>query len=191
MENAEALPAISGTIGAFFDIFYGQKELHSRDGIAPGDSLVVSPTEQYNGCYGWLCFEPLISPPFVTVAQTGTIGEAFVQMEPCAVNDDCLILLSRDKGLPLSVLFVAAAVIRLERWRFTYGRKLTPSRICRFAMTRLPALESWVTDELRRWRTTWDTAVAAYAPKAAGLEVGRKTAGRELFQRPERTRSLS
>ena len=93
LTNASTLPRESGTIGEHFDIFYGQKELHSRDGIPSGDSLVVSPTEEYNGCYGWLSFENLIQAPFVTVAQTGTIGEAFVQMEPCGVNDDCLILL--------------------------------------------------------------------------------------------------
>ena len=91
LKNARTLPSTAGTIGEHFDLFYGQKELHSRDGIPPGDALVVSPTEQYNGCYGWLAFDQLVKPPFVTVAQTGSIGESFVQLEPCGVNDDCLI----------------------------------------------------------------------------------------------------
>ena len=162
--NALALPQELGTIGNLFDIFYGQKELHSREGIPPGDSLVVSPTEEYNGCYGWLSFEPLIQPPFVTVAQTGTIGEAFVQMEPCAVNDDCLILLPKEgKPLPTSCLFIAAAIIRIERWRFSYGRKLTPSRICAFRMARMPEIEKWVDSNLQRWNEITEAAVKAYA----------------------------
>lgn len=163
LANASKLQQEPGTIGEFFDLFYGQKELHSREGIAPGDSLIISPTEEYNGCYGWLDFEHLIQPPFVTVAQTGTIGEAFVQMEPCGVNDDCLVLLAKEEQLPLACLFIAAALIRLERWRFNYGRKLTPQRICNFRMSRMPELESWVEAEFARWQKLAEEAVAAYA----------------------------
>lgn len=132
---------------------------NSRDGIPPGDTLIISPTEEYNGCYGWLFFEKLIEPPFVTVAQTGTIGEAFVQLEPCGVNDDCLILLPKDPALPLSCYFIAAAIMRIERWRFSYGRKLTPSRICSFRMERMPNIEAWVEDRLRRWSKVIESAV--------------------------------
>ncbi len=162
LNNAKSLPRHTDTIGEHFDIFYGQKELHSRDGIPPGDSLVVSPTEQYNGCYGWLAFENLIEGSFVTVAQTGTIGEAFVQMEPCGVNDDCLMLLSKNEDLPLACLFIAAAIIRLERWRFSYGRKLTPSRICEFPMSRIPSLEQWTNEKLEAWQSITEKAVSAY-----------------------------
>ncbi len=163
LANAQSLPRESGTIGEFFDIFYGQKELHSREGIPSGDTLIVSPTEEYNGCYGWLSFEQLIQAPFVTVAQTGTIGEAFVQMEPCGVNDDCLILLPKsDQQLPLACLFIAAALIRLERWRFSYGRKLTPSRICQFRMSRMPTLEQWVEVQIVQWQQIAEAAVRVY-----------------------------
>ncbi len=48
LTNASTLPRESGTIGEHFDIFYGQKELHSRDGIPSGDSLVVSPVTVLN-----------------------------------------------------------------------------------------------------------------------------------------------
>ena len=30
-----------------------------------------------------------------------------------------------------------AAAVRAERWRFSYGRKLTPARVARFAFARL------------------------------------------------------
>ena len=163
LKNARDLPHASGTIGEFFDIFYGQKELHSRDGIPEGDSLVVSPTEQYNGCYGWLTFEPLLKPPFVTVASTGTIGEAFVQLEPCGVNDDCLILLpKKNLDLPPACLFIAAAIIRLEKWRFSYGRKLTPARICEFKMSRMPDVEKWADAALTKWQTVIESAIKSY-----------------------------
>lgn len=156
-----------GTIGAYFDIFYGQKELHSRDGIAPGESLIISPTEQYNGTYGWLSFKNLIQPPFVTVAQTGSIGEAFVQTEPCGVNDDCLILLPK-KGVEASdaLLFIAAAVIRLEKWRFSYGRKLTPSRIAGYRLSISPELLKWMAVELSCWKIITEQSVDRYKTSA-------------------------
>ncbi|MFN0277022.1 MAG: class I SAM-dependent DNA methyltransferase [Pyrinomonadaceae bacterium] len=144
LTNAQKLPSEPDTIGGYFDIFYGMKELHSREGIAEGRSLVISPTEEYNGCYGWLEYPDLIEAPFVTVAQTGSIGEAFVQLENCAVNDDCLILLPKvDKSVSITELVLAAASLQAEKWRFTYGRKLTPSRIASFRMP--------ITADLRRW----------------------------------------
>lgn len=161
LENANESKVENDTIGHFFDILYGQKELHSRDGIPPGDSLIISPTEKYNGTYDWLTFEPLLKPPFVTVAQTGSIGEAFVQTEPCGVNDDCLVLLPKS-NLPLSCLFIAAATIRLERWRFSYGRKLTPSRIKDFKMIRDSELEIWAEEKIRKWNIVSETAVQVY-----------------------------
>jgi|GEM_PF-515225 len=163
LRNAEELGGDLGTIGSYFDIYYGQKELHSRDGIPPGETLVISPTEQYNGTYGWLTFDKLIQPPFITVAQTGSIGEAFVQTEPCGVNDDCLILIPKpEHELTEAELFIAAAIIRLERWRFSYGRKLTPSRIVGFKMERISELEKEVSDKLEQWRALTEQAVNLY-----------------------------
>lgn len=163
ISNAAELQPISGNIGNYFNIYYGQKELHSRDGIPPGSSLIISPTEGYNGTYGWLEFSELIKPPFVTVAQTGSIGEAFVQTETCGVNDDCLILLPREGSqLPLSSYFICAAIIRLEKWRFSYGRKLTPPRINEFSMARIPSLESWVESRLKDWNQVIDNTIKMY-----------------------------
>jgi hypothetical protein len=159
-DNAKALSdaARPGTIGDAFDIVYGMKELHSRDGIADGETLVISPTEAYNGCYGWLEFGQVMQPPFVTVAQTGSIGEAFVQFEPCAVNDDCLVLLPR-KPLSEAMLVIAAACLHEEKWRFSYGRKLTPA-YCRM----IPCLK-------RGWRSGWRRRGASCLRRLPGMPV--------------------
>ena len=162
LKNASKLPSTEGTIGGMFDILYGMKELHSREGIPSGQTLIISPTEEYNGTYGWLSFSPAIQPPFVTAAQTGSIGESFVQLEPCAVNDDCLVLLPKNGRITISQLFLAAAVIRLERWRFTYGRKLTPSRIAKFKLPASKSLERWVSKRLVEIQPAIDTALRVY-----------------------------
>ena len=88
-----------------------------------------------------------MEPGFVTVAQTGSIGEAFAQLEPCAVNDDCLVLLPKDGRDPNHVeLVLTAATLHAERWRFNYGRKLTPTCIARSVLPSSDALESWAAE---------------------------------------------
>ncbi len=160
-DNSARISSQPGTIGSLFEVYYGMKELHSRDGIAGGPALVISPTESYNGCYGWLDFPQLIEPPFVTVAQTGSIGESFVQLEPCAVNDDCLILLPK-QGVEESQLVLAAATLHAEKWRFTYGRKLTPQRIAAFKIPESPNLLRWVEGKLETTRRVIAASLAPY-----------------------------
>ena len=162
LRNARALPAEAGTIGGAFDVYYGMKELHSREGIGPGKTLIISPTEEYNGTYGWLDFPVVLEPSFVTVAQTGSIGEAFVQMEPCAVNDDCLVLLPKGNDTAdLVTLVLTAATLHAEKWRFNYGRKLTPARIANFVLPQSETLDEWVADKLEE---TMDVIAASLRP---------------------------
>ena len=117
-------------IGGRFDILYGLGEVESRADIPSGRTLVVSPTEQYNGCDGWYEFNMVLEPPFITVARTGSMGEAFVHIEPVAPNSDCLVLLPRrQEWSSVPDLILAASAIREERWRYNYGRKITPDRL--------------------------------------------------------------
>jgi type I restriction enzyme M protein len=163
LNNTQMRESKSGTIGAFFDIFYGMKELHSREGIGAGKTLVISPTEAYNGCYGWLEFPKVIAPSFVTVAQTGSIGEAFVQFEPAAVNDDCLVLLPKI-GMSVSDadLVLVAAILHQEKWRFTYGRKLTPDRISDFTLPSGSALKNWIAQKLMTTQRVIEASLLPY-----------------------------
>lgn len=132
-----------GTLGHHFEIYYGQRELHNKERLADGPAVVISSSGTNNGCYGFFDFENLIKPPFVTVPSTGSIGESFVQTWPCGVTDDCLLLLPKP-GTPPEMLYVAAAVARIERWRFNYGRKITPSRIAGFLLPSNPRLLAWI-----------------------------------------------
>lgn len=138
-KRSRALDDASDTIGAYFHIGYGTKALHDKSMLAPGLVPVVSSSGTDNGCYGFFDFEALLVPPFVTVPSTGSIGEAHVQEWPCGVADDALILVSK-KGADPALLYVAAAIARMERWRFNYGRKVTPSRIARFRLPTNAAL---------------------------------------------------
>jgi type I restriction enzyme M protein len=138
-------------IGGLFDIFYGQKALHNKENLKKGASLIISSSGSNNGCYGFFEFENLIEPPFVTVQSTGSIGEGFVQIWPCGVTDDCLILIPRSDlfgdSVDIEDYFIAAATARLENWRFDYGRKITPSRLAEFKLNRDPALKQWIKNQ--------------------------------------------
>lgn len=138
-----------GSVAHYFDIFYGQKELHSKDGLLPGRSLVISSSKFDNGCYGLFDFEHILKPPFVTVPGNGSIAYAHVQEWPCGVSDDCMLLLPKE-GVPHSLMYVAAAAIRNERWRFSYGRKATPDRIADFPVPHTDELLTRVEDYLVR-----------------------------------------
>lgn len=168
--NATNLPSEHNTIGSAFDIYYGMKELHSRDGMADGKTLIISPTESYNGTDGWLDFDTVMEPGFVTAAQTGSIGEAFVQLEPCAVNDDCLVLLPKSsEHASIARLVIAAAVIHSEKWRFNYGRKLTPNRIARFPLHISKSMESWVEEKLWSVRNVVSACLAPYSDEETSI----------------------
>lgn len=138
-----------GTVGDYFEIRYGQKSLHSKEGLLPGKSLVISSSGTDNGCYGFYDFEAILKPPFVTVPSTGSIAIAHVQEWPCGVTDDCLLLTPKE-GVPHAMLYVAAAAIRNERWRFSYGRKATPARIADFPLPHTDELLARIVDYLER-----------------------------------------
>lgn len=124
-----------GTIGASFDIYGGQRELHNKENLLPGDSLVISSSGADNGAYGFFDFTQLLEPPFVTVPGTGSIGEAHVQEWPCGVSDHCYILVPKP-GVEPEMLYLASAAIRREIWRFSYGAQITPRRIAWFPLTK-------------------------------------------------------
>lgn len=150
-----------GTIGDYFDIYYGQKSLHSKEHLEPGPSLIISSSGANNGAYGFFDFADLIEPPFVTVPSTGSIGEASVQEFPCGVTDDCLLLFPRE-GTTLDHLYTAAATLRRERWRFDYGRKMTPERIEAFPLRLDDELTTWVRKQRETGMTLEQSALRVF-----------------------------
>lgn len=157
--NAMGIRGASGEVGGNFDIYYGLSEIESRNDIPPGKTLIISPREGYNGCYGWLEFHRVLQPPFITVARTGSIGEAFVQLEPCAPNSDCLVLLPRH-DMAVSELFLVASAIRGERWRYNYGRKITPERLAPVKIPAATALQDYTAELYGKYETVIASSLA-------------------------------
>jgi len=58
------------------------------------------------------------------------------------------LLIPRD-GTDDADLFITAATIRLERWRFNYGRKITLGRISSIEIASDSELRQWISERLR------------------------------------------
>jgi SAM-dependent methyltransferase len=182
LPNIRPMSAAPGSIAHYFDIGYGQKALHNKETLSEGVALIVSSSGADNGCYGFFDFTRLVAPPFVTVPSTGSIGEAAIQDWPCGVVDDCLILVPKN-NTPPEMLFVAAATLRREAWRFDYGRKMTPTRIAGFPLRSERSLLAWIKAENEKAKAIeeqalGDTDVSALLEDRRDAEV----AGRRLLE---------
>lgn len=120
------------TIDKLFDIVYGQKEYHNKEWLdgTIGNNILISSKGEDNGLYGFFDISNKFKAPIITVQGYGTIGQAFVQEYDCSVDDHMLILIPK-KEVPLEYLYQVAHQIRLTKWKYKYGRGITPTRLKR------------------------------------------------------------
>ncbi|MFZ3382526.1 MAG: hypothetical protein WA144_01245 [Candidatus Methanoperedens sp.] len=113
-----------------FDIKYGQRELHSKDYLEFGNTLVISSQGTDNGCYGFYNIEAKYKNIIISAPSTGSIGMSFVQEYPCSIDDNCLVLTPKG-GINLSIeeIYFITSLIRLDSWRYRYGRQVTSKRL--------------------------------------------------------------
>ncbi len=115
---------------------YGDKELHDKSWLQLGDDIIVSSGGTDNGLYGFYEYSHKASSlsqiykenAMITCASAGTIGSAFVQEINFSACDSTLIFFPKPK-VAIELLYYIAALLRLEAWRFRYGRQMTPARI--------------------------------------------------------------
>lgn len=115
-------------LGKLFTLKYGNRDYTDKSTLDNGNSLLISSQGVDNGAYGFFDIPLKYAPPIITVPRTGSIGYAFVQLNKCNATDDCIIL------TPLNTytkeyLFYIASLIRKTKWRYNYGRKITPKRL--------------------------------------------------------------
>jgi hypothetical protein len=118
------------TIGSLFDVVYGQKEYHNKEWLDgnEGKNILVSSKGEDNGLYGFFDIKNKFKAPIITVQGYGTIGHAFVQEFDCSVDDHMLILTPKQK-MSIEQLYQIAFQIRLTKWKYRYGRGITPNRL--------------------------------------------------------------
>lgn len=116
------------TIASLFKIRYGDKTYTDKGVLDNGTTPLIASQGVENGVYGFFNIPIKYHSPVITVPRTGSIGYAFVQLLPCTVTDDCMVLIPK-KHMTIEYLFYVAAIVRFSRWRFNYARKITPVRL--------------------------------------------------------------
>ncbi len=107
---------------------YGRKELHDKRWLKEGDDIVISSGGAENGLYGFYEFPPEYNKPILTCPSTGSVSQSFIQEIPCSVDDNTLVFVPKANTEP-EILYYVSALIRLDSWRFRYGRQVTPVRL--------------------------------------------------------------
>lgn len=118
------------TIGKLFEVEYGQKEYENKELLDDegGNSILISSKGNDNGIFGFFNIKNHYKAPFITVPRVGTIGQAFVQDKDCSVDNNCMVLIPLKK-MEIEELYQIAFQIRLIKWKYRYGRQITPNRL--------------------------------------------------------------
>lgn len=111
-----------------FKVQYGDRRYIDKSVLDEGETLLIASQGVDNGAYGFFDVPTKYECPLITVPRTGSIGYAFVQLTPCTPTDDCIVLIPKKK-LAKDYLFYVATMVRLSKWRYNYGRKITPERL--------------------------------------------------------------
>ncbi len=107
---------------------YGSKELHDKRWLKDGNDIVISSGGVENGLYGFYEFKPVYNRPILTCPSTGSISQSFVQEFPCSVDDNTLVFVPKI-NTEIEILYYISTLIRLDGWRYRYGRQITPVRL--------------------------------------------------------------
>ena len=116
-------------IDELFQIKYGQKEYHKKSGLEHsknGIPLISSKGLDY-GVHGFYEIKPMYEN-IITVASTGSVCSSFYHPYKCCVDDNCLVLIPKI-NLSEKVMFYYSYLISLEKYKYLYGRQVTPKKL--------------------------------------------------------------
>lgn len=129
----------SFTLQDIFDIRKGQRL--TKANMIPGRTPYVGASDTANGVTACIGQSPIHESETISVSYNGSVAEAFFQPEPYWATDDVNVLYPKSfKLTPAMALFICT-VIRLEKYRFNYGRKWHLERM-RESVIRLPTTEA-------------------------------------------------
>lgn len=112
-----------------FFIEYGQRDytskafLEDRRGFIP----LISSGANNNGFFGRFDIKPKYKG-VISVARTGSVGWSFYHPYDCCIDDNCIVLLPKEKLSDEKMLYLTL-LINKDRYRYMYGRQVTPKRL--------------------------------------------------------------
>lgn len=122
-----------------FKIEYGQREYHSKAFLENeyGFIPLISSGANNNGFFGRFNIKPRYKK-VISVASTGSVGWAFYHGYDCCIDDNCLVLSPKDKLSDEKMLYLTL-LINKDRYRYMYGRQVTPKRIGDIKLPNFPS----------------------------------------------------
>lgn len=133
-------------LGDLFEIKKG-KRLTSED-QTDGTTPYIGAIDSNNGLANRIGQEPIHSGNTISLSYNGSVGEAFYQPIPFWATDDVNVLyFQKSNGTHFNVhiaLFICT-VLKMEKYRFSYGRKWTLENMKNTAI-RLPVTENGTPD---------------------------------------------
>ncbi|RYG57762.1 MAG: S-CspCI protein [Alphaproteobacteria bacterium] len=123
-------------IGELFDIRKGQRLTKAK--MIKGEVPYVGASDSFNGVTARVGQTPIHAKNTISVTYNGSVAEAFFQPEAYWASDDVNVLYPLNFELTPAVGLFTCAVIRLEKYRFNYGRKWHLDRM-RESLIRLPS----------------------------------------------------
>ena len=110
-------------MGKLFDIKKG-KRFTSAD-QEDGNNNYIGAIDSNNGVANHIGQKPIHSANTISLSYNGSVGEAFYQSEPYWATDDVNALYSYYDDFNKYIGLFMVAVIRQEKYKFSYGRKWT------------------------------------------------------------------
>lgn len=94
----------------------------------PGETRFIGASDKNNGVTDMCSLKPIFEAGTLTVPYNGSVGHAFYHDQPYFASDDVQVLVPKVAMSKWALLF-AAAMIRFEKDRFTYGYKWNLARM--------------------------------------------------------------
>lgn len=126
-----------------FDIRKGQRL--TKANMLPGNIAYVGASDSSNGVTARIGQAPIHQGGTISVSYNGSVAEAFYQPEPYWATDDVNVLYPKNFKLTAAAALFICTIIRLEKYRFSYGRKWHLERM-RESIIRLPITVAGVPD---------------------------------------------
>jgi len=131
------------TLQDLFNIRKGQRL--TKANMLPGTIPYIGASDASNGVTAHIGQKPIHKGGTITVSYNGSVAEAFYQPVDYWATDDVNVLYPKGfKLTPPSALFICT-VIRMEKYRFNYGRKWHLDRM-REASIKLPVTTAGMPD---------------------------------------------
>lgn len=130
-------------LGMLFEVKKGKRltKLNQTEGTVP----YLGAIDDNNAVAGYIGQKPIHKGGTITVNYNGSVAEAFYQPDPFWATDDINVLYPKGFVLnPARALFITT-LIRLEKYRFNYGRKWHLERM-RETIMLLPATSKGAPD---------------------------------------------